>query len=255
MGEKTKIEWTDATWNPITGCTKISEGCKNCYAERIAKRFWGDRKFSDIRYHPCREDQPLHWRKPRKIFVCSMGDLFHEDLVDWMPAEVFEIIKSTPQHTYIILTKRIEYANKYLPGDWGNGYPNIWLGVTAENQQRADERIPILLKTPAAVRFVSVEPMLESVGIYQYLGGNREIKSPHKYNGGINWVICGCESGTGARPFDWHWAQDLKNQCVNAGVPFFYKQGRYSDNELIKTPLLDGRQWIEYPEERNEKEI
>lgn len=247
MSDKSSIEWTDATWNPISGCTKVSEGCKNCYAERIAKRFWKGRKFSEICYHPYKNDQPKHWRKPRKIFVCSMSDLFHDELPTWMPRSVFETIRATPRHTYIILTKRPENINRFLPEDWGNGYQNVWLGVTAENQKCADARIPILLKIPAAVRFVSVEPILERIDLYQYLGGIREINPPHLYNGGLDWVICGCESGSGARPFEERWARNLKNQCAAAHVPFFYKHGR-DKGGVIKLPYLDGKQWVEYPE-------
>lgn len=251
MSSKSSIEWTDATWNPITGCTKISEGCKNCYAERIAKRFWKGRPFNQIICHADRLDLPTHWRKPRRIFVCSISDLFHPDVPDEFIWNVFDEISHNRRHTYMILTKRPQrmknWFDKYSERFWN--YHGIWLGVTAENQKMADQRIPILLEIPAAVRFVSVEPMLEQVDLYQYLGGNREIKSPHRYNGGLDWVICGCESGSGARPFDWRWAQNMKNQCVNADVPFFYKQGRY-DGKIIKLPELDGQQWLEYPARR-----
>lgn len=253
MSEKSKIEWTDATWNPITGCTKISEGCKNCYAERIAKRFW-DRPFSEVVCHADRLNYPTHWRNPRKIFVCSMSDLFHPDVPDTTIIKIWEVMQVLASwHTYIVLTKRPERMCDILQmwdceGTSGVSN-NIWLGVTAENQKMADVRIPILLETPATVRFVSVEPMLEKIDIGQYLWG-KDSRDYGYDEDGLNWVICGCESGSGARPFDWHWAQDLKNQCDNAGVSFFYKQGRYSDNELIKTPILDGRQWMEYPDRR-----
>ena len=266
MSDKSSIEWSDATWNPITGCTKVSEGCQNCYAERIAKRFWKGRHFSDIRFFQEKLDQPKHWKKPRKIFVCSMSDLFHEELPAWMPKFIFETIRTTPRHTYIILTKRPENISRFLPEDWGKGYQNVWLGVTAENQKCADARIRVLLKTPAAVRFVSIEPMLEEINLDAFLWGSagstggyfdRDGKLHYAGMGGqmmtacprnaIHWVICGCESSSGARPFDEEWARNLKNQCVAAHVPFFYKQGR-DKSGVVKLPYLDGKQWIEYPE-------
>lgn len=223
----TKIEWTEKTWNPITGCSKISAGCQNCYAERMAKRLAGrggyDRKHPfDVTFHPDRLGAPRTWKTPSMIFVCSMGDFYHE-LVDTNSQDcVFSVMRATPQHTYQLLTKRPEIAREALmhhplP-------PNVWLGVTAENQECADKRIPILLDIPAAVRFVSVEPMLGPVDLWQWLGGERNIKPPHKYNGGIDWVICGGETGPGARKMELQWARDLRDQCRNAGVPFFFKK-------------------------------
>jgi protein gp37 len=254
MSEKSSIEWTDATWNPITGCTKVSEGCKNCYAERIAKRFWKDRSFSDIKLFLNKLGEPIHWKKPRKIFVCSMSDLFHPNISDGTISGIWEVMQySAPWHTYIVLTKRPERMRDILQmweceGTSGVAN-NIWLGVTAENQKMADERIPILLETPAAVRFVSVEPMLGKIDLRKYLAVPTFDEKPKDgYPFLLDWVICGCESGSGARPFDWRWAQDLKNQCLNADVPFFYKQGRY-DGKIKKLPGLDGWQWMEYPKE------
>ena len=258
----TKIQWATDTWNPVTGCTKISEGCRNCYAERIARRFSCE-PFDEVEYHEERLNQPLHWRKPRRIFVCSVSDLFHEKVSDIELGKIFFTMALAYWHTFMVLTKRparmyeilskltgefwatfdfnySRYGCAFLPpGDLKRAFPlrNIWLGVTAENQEMADERIPILLQTPAAVRFVSVEPMLEKVDIYKYLTE-------------LNWVICGAESGPGARPFDMDWARDLKNQCKLAYVPkfpFFLKQGRI-DGQLVKMPELDGRVWAEYPE-------
>lgn len=227
----TKIQWAQETWNPVTGCTKISEGCLNCYAERMAKRFW-DRPFSKVMCHEDRLDQPSHWRNPRRIFVCSMSDLFHPDVPEDFIFAVFNKMMLTGWHTYIVLTKRPERMAKFCNSRYFKPpIPNIWLGVTAENQARADERIPILLETPAAVHFVSVEPMFEPIDLW----------------GGLDWVICGCESGPGARPFDEAWARDLKEQCEVSGVPFFYKQGRV-EGKLVKMPELDGRVWDQYPE-------
>ncbi len=272
MSKKSKIEWTDSTWNPITGCTKISEGCKNCYAERIAKRFW-NRPFSEIICHEDRLDIPAHWRKPRSIFVCSMSDLFHKDVPDEFILRIFQTISVNRRHRYMILTKRPERMKKWFDENaqyiWNYHGPNepqrpycmapwpdpcIWLGVTAETQQHADERIPILLQIPAAVHFVSIEPMLEQIDLkdfqpFLYKSSRGKLRGLFGIDSGwINWVIAGCESGPAARSFNWLWALSLKNQCANASVPFYYKQGRYLDNELIKTPVLDGKQWMEYPE-------
>jgi protein gp37 len=254
VSDKSKIEWTDATWNPITGCTKVSEGCKNCYAERIARRFW-ERPFSEVVYNEEKLRIPTSWKKPRKIFVCSMSDLFHENISFKIIADIWDEMRCNLHHTFMILTKRPERAREFWEYYYGNLFhesieKHIWLGVTAETQQRADERIQILLKIPAAVRFVSIEPMLEQIDISYYLNGCPEKVSEDEWaqtEYPLDWVICGCESGQGARPFDWHWAQDLKNQCINSGVAFFYKQGRYS-NGLIKTPPLDGRKWTDYPD-------
>jgi len=158
-----KIEWTDETWNPITGCTKVSAGCKNCYAERIAKRFWGDRKFTDVQCHPERLEIPLHWKKPRRIFVCSMSDLFHPGASPDFVVSVFEIMTACPQHDFQVLTKRTERIAPVLFGEDGNWYlgggdylPNVWMGVTCEDQDTANKRIPVL--------FDSCPPLLPKAG-------------------------------------------------------------------------------------------
>lgn len=263
MSAKSKIEWTDATWNPVTGCTKVSEGCRNCYAERMTNRFYPGRDFSEVRLHPARLDEPLHWKKPRRIFVCSMSDLFHKDVPDDFILDVFKRMMLTGWHTYMVLTKRpvrmMEFCNKYFHAP----LPAVWLGVTAENQAMADERIPILLQTPAVVRFVSVEPMLEKVNLVECLQGWKVESEHHPDCDGycsaglcpipvqvrtpaLNWVICGAESGPDARPFDVDWARNLKSQCVSAGVPFFFKQSKI-DGKLVKMPELDGRVYAEYP--------
>lgn len=180
-----------------------------------------------VTLHPDKLDQPLKWKKPRMIFVCSMGDLFHDDVPEEEIMRVFDVMNDAPQHTYQILTKRPQrlkwIIKQYTDYIWQGIPDNIWLGVTAENQQAADERIPWLLKTPAAVRFVSVEPMLEEIDIRQYLSqwhfiGSR--LSPYL----LNWVICGGETGPGAREMKAEWPIDLHRQCQDAGVPFFFKK-------------------------------
>lgn len=276
----TKIEWCmnpDGTrgevWNPVTGCTKVSEGCAHCYAETIAKRFWGDRKFSDVQCHEDRLEIPLHWKKPRRIFVNSMSDLFHPDVPFDFILRVWISMAMAKDHTFMILTKRPDrmnlFVNDWLPGTWGlvtetfklldKPFKNIWLGVTAENQKAADKRIPLLLQTPAVVRFVSCEPLLSSINVLQYIRG-------------IDWVIVGGESGTNARPMHIDWARSLRDQCQDAGVPFFFKQfGEWApavfrmdyptcksfvfpDGALamrtgkkVAGRLLDGREWINMP--------
>jgi protein gp37 len=269
----TKIEWTDKTWNPVTGCTPISEGCANCYAKRMAARFKGrygypaDGPFK-VLTHPYKLDEPSRWRKPSRIFVVSMGDLFHEDVPILFIRLVLNTIERNPHHTFIILTKRpkrmeeifnhnsmfVENPNR--EDGWRFKAPkNLWLGVTAENQARADERIPILLQIPAAVRFVSVEPMLGPVDLGSWVSptGDLHLKDSRpgdqwaKVMPGLSWVICGCESGPKRRLFYYPWARDLKNQCVSAGVPFFFKQAPHN-GKVIPMPDLDGQVWGQYPE-------
>ena len=319
----TKIEWCDETWNPITGCTPISEGCQNCYAKRMANRLHGrfgypeDEPFKVTKHDDEIFLQPMKWAKSRRIFVCSMGDLFHDDVEQrWIDA-VFAIMGLTyvpdqvddnrvvqtrkKRHIYMVLTKRPERMREYINGlvslDWESlrrrfyaismsacdvyrntlydahmnasmcvatwikdGMPGLWLGVTAENQQRADERIPILLQTPAAVRFVSVEPMLGSINMLPYIGHNayrcacgwhetentlhisgydKNIDGPEvaiceqcgkraEIYRALDWIICGGETGPGARPMHPDWARSLRDQCKVAGVPFFFKSwGNY----------------------------
>lgn len=255
MGDKSRIEWTEATWNPVTGCSPVSEGCENCYAKREAEgRLRGrcgydrDDPFK-VAFHPERLDQPSRWSKPRRIFVCSMGDLFHEDVEDeWLNRVFLEMAVST-RHTYIVLTKRPERMRAFVLGKIpfvkdagvaGPGlFPHVWLGVTAENQARADERIPVLLDTPAAVRFVSVEPMLGPVDLARWMRPKQRFfnalcevcgnvvgeKPPYVDSGevGLDWVICGGETGYNARLMHPDWARSLRDQCLSAGVPFFFK--------------------------------
>ena len=217
----TKIEWTDETWNPVTGCTKVSTGCKNCYAERLAKRFWGERKFTDVRCHPERLEIPLHWKKPRRIFVCSMSDFFHVEIPVEFQAKIFSIIKRCPQHTFQILTKRPELAvfMDKVAGIWE--YSNMWLGVTVENQEAFDRIHKILHVSTAIKKFVSFEPLLEL---------------PRGSLEGIDWVIVGAETGAGARYMSPDWAREIRDVCLKSGIPFFMK--KMSNNQPIPNDLM-----------------
>ena len=244
MPGKTKINWADRVWNPVTGCTKVSEGCRNCYAETMAKRFWKDRKFSDVQYNPEKLFQPLSWKKPSRVFVNSMSDLFHKDVPFTVILNIWRVMMDSKKHTFMILTKRPERMIEFIK--WLNitddeKQSNIWLGVSVEDQKTADERIPLLLSTPAAVRFVSCEPLLGPVDFWKFATREETFGSmydhrgsygiypglppePIKYHEGIDWVIVGGESGPGARPMHPDWARSIRNQCVDAGVPFFFKQ-------------------------------
>ena len=219
---KTKIEWTDITWSPVTGCTKISEGCQHCYGESIAKRFWGDRKFSDIRIHSDRILRPKFPKKPSRIFVCSMSDLFHKEINDHQLGAILSVIRNNPQHTFQILTKRPERALEWK--DSLSSLPNIMLGVTTENQAMYDARVPYLLQIDAKVRFISIEPALGRVEICF----DRDVGDPYNegrltYKGGIDWVIYGGETGLRARKGVGCWAPDVWQDCKEAGIPFFFK--------------------------------
>ncbi len=256
----TKIEWADKVWNPVTGCTPVSEGCAHCYAKRMHERF-NKTPFSEIQFFDERLNQPLHLRKPRKIFVCSMGDLFHEDVHFPFIKYVWDIILEARQHTFLILTKRPKRMLDFTQWMAGSDdistahWPrNVWLGVSVENQKTADERIPILLQIPAAVRFVSVEPMLGEIDIGQYLFCDGSIKKhcEDPCDGcrrahGINWVIAGCESGPKRRQCKVEWVRSLRTQCVQAEVPFFLKQMEV-DGKVRKMPELDGKVWDQIPE-------
>ena len=232
MSDKTGIQWTDATWNPVSGCTKVSPGCKNCYAERDWARLsknpkspYFGRAFTDVRCHPDRLDQPLRWRDPRRIFVNSMSDLFHESVPDRFIDDVFSYMWLAKRHTFQILTKRPERMREYvssrgISSSWDGPLQNVWLGVSVENQATADERIPILLQTPSAVRFLSVEPLLEGIALGTKSGNARCPIVP----AALDWVIVGGESGTNARPCNIEWIRDVVRQCKAAAVPVFVKQ-------------------------------
>ncbi|MEO3947654.1 phage Gp37/Gp68 family protein [Gorillibacterium sp. CAU 1737] len=327
MGDKSKIEWTDATWNPVVGCTKVSEGCRNCYAfELHGNRHKGKingaklpeqyaKPFSEIQIFPDRLDQPLRWKRPRKIFVNSLSDLFHQDVPDDFIDEVFAVMALCPQHTFQVLTKRPQRMRDYLskpsspyaidkladlsplmeqwgwmsPEDAANiappgsvlpkwpewPLPNVWLGVTVENQQAADERIPLLLQTPAAIRWLSCEPLLGSVDLISAGAINYEIVNTWQSTMEplIDWVVVGGESGSKARPMHPDWVRSLRDQCQDAGVPFLFKQwGEWAPSlslaalpskstECVKAGketlhrvgkraagrVIDGRTWDEYP--------
>lgn len=266
-----KIPWTELTWNPIIGCSKVSAGCANCYAEKMARRLAAmgmegycyatteDGKWSGKctpRWSAL--EKPLRWKKPRMIFVCSMGDLFHESVpFEWID-EVFKVMVKCKHHTFQVLTKRPERMKEYfthlkyflqIVGTSKLPAANVWLGVTAENQAMADERIPILLEIPAAKRFVSVEPMLEDMYIGRYLLTDRE-KASHDTQiiepaGGFNdkkldWVIVGAESGANRRECKPEWAERIVGDCAYGNVPCFVKQLHSIHNgktTLIKMPV------------------
>lgn len=270
MADSTKIEWADATWNPITGCTLVDEGCRNCYAAELAA--------SRLRNHPSRQglakrnakgvasftgevrlnedwlDQPLRWRKPRMVFVCAHGDLFHESVPDEWIDRVFAVMALAPQHIFQVLTKRPERAREYLHSLIGDEdrcravieasrksgaliddlpylrdrlvnlpLPNVWIGTSVSDQASADARIPHLLDTPAAVRFVSAEPLLESIHFGHYQGGYQS-EATNWEGRRLDWIIVGGESGKNARPMHPEWARSIRDQCRAAGTAFFFKQ-------------------------------
>ena len=246
-----KIEYTDETWNVVTGCNKVSPGCAHCFAEREFPRVYGvHRPFSQVYTHPDRLDWPRRWRKARRVLTCSMGDLFHEQVEDAYIRDVFRVMAECPQHTFLVLTKRSLRMRDFLrsqpledtysiPGE------NVWLGVSVENQEMAIERISNLLDTPGAVRWVSMEPLLEPVSL-----GEAWLRE-------LDWVVVGGESGPMARPMRPEWARSLRDQCQGAAVPFFLKQiGEWRMTRPGKMErvgmrdagrLLDGIAYAEYP--------
>lgn len=269
MADKTGIEWTEATWNPVTGCSKVSAGCKNCYAERdwirlgsnpSAKSYYG-REFTDVACHPERLEQPLHWRRPRLIFVNSMSDLFHEGVPFEFIDEVFATMARAKHHTFQVLTKRPERMVAYFQSakpasasdgymDWGWGetawpLPNVWLGVSVEDRRHGVPRIDMLRSVPASVRFISAEPLLDDLGDV-----NLE---------GIAWLIAGGESGPKARPMPVNAVRALRDKCVEEGVAFFFKQwGEWGPTSAVPNGVervgrkvsgsaLDGVDWKQFP--------
>lgn len=282
MAESSSIEWTDATWNPVTGCSVVSPGCTNCYAMRLAGgrlQHHSTRKGlttpskagpvwnGQVRFNHDMLREPLRWRRPRRIFVCAHGDLFHESVPDAWIDQVFAVMAVAGDHTFQVLTKRAERLRAYVTArgrvhaicrwlphfaegrdppapdvrfsdaeiDQANSYmrwplPNVWLGVSAEDQERADERLRYLLNTPATVRFVSAEPLLGPIDIARaFLPAMKDrieqrLPSPTDGRGSLHWVIVGGESGPGARAMHPGWARSLRDQCVAAGIPFHFKQ-------------------------------
>jgi protein gp37 len=316
MADNTSIEWADATWNPITGCSVVSPGCTNCYAMRHAARmermlppnshYAGLTKPSkggpvwtgQVNLAPDHiMTKPLRWRKPKRIFVNSMSDLVHEAVPDEWIDRVFAVMAMAPQHTFQVLTKRPERMREYCidpntphriakamdtitasashltaERNIGGGHqwaveapiqwplPNCWKGVSVEDQARADERIPILLDTPAAVRWISAEPLLGGINIGKWIGdaicGSTYVAAGKNFErcdltgapcAGIDWIVAGSESGPGARPCDIEWIRSLRDQCAAAEVPFFWKQ-HVENGRKIGLPMLDGVTHDAFPE-------
>lgn len=279
MSDKTSIEWTDATWNPVRGCSVVSEGCRNCYAMQVAARFSGKgQAYESLAYRnesgahwtgkvkliEEHLEDPLRWKRPRQIFVNSMSDLFHESLSDTQIQNVFNVMESARQHVYQVLTKRpqrmLEFVKKF--DDWlkyASDYPghlsfkkrfsHVWLGVSCEDQKTADERIPILIETPAAVRWISAEPLLGPLSLNRWMGPF-EISRDDEGNdlgsaqGGsdLDWVVVGGESGPGARPMHPQWARSLRDQCAAAGVPYFFKQ--WGEHLCVEDRFSEGVRWV-----------
>lgn len=232
MSDHSGIEWTEATWNPTSGCTKVSPGCDRCYAERMALRF--PKTFPngfDLTLRPSALELPLHWRRPRTIFVNSMSDLFHVDVPESYIAQVFDVMRRTPQHTYQVLTKRAVRLAELVPRlPWPS---NVWMGVSVESPDFA-WRVDYLRRTPAAVRFISAEPLLAAL--------------PQLNLSGIQWLIAGGESQSGARPAQLEWFRDLRRQCVHGNVAFFLKQlGGHPSKRGGDDATLAGRRYTELP--------
>jgi protein gp37 len=240
MSDRSHIEWTDATWNPVRGCTKVSPGCTHCYAETFAERFRGvpghpyEQGF-DLRLVPNKLVEPLKWKSPRMVFVNSMSDLFHEDVSDDYVLSVVQVMQLANWHTYQLLTKRSERLRDMLRTKLREGadQQNIWWGVSVENRKHGLPRIDHLREAPATVRFLSIEPLLEDLGDVNLAG--------------IHWVIVGGESGAGARPMDKAWVLNIRDQCKAANVPFFFKQwGGVRKSKAGRE--LDGQIYDELPE-------
>ena len=243
MNGRSRIEWTEMTWNPVVGCTKISAGCKHCYAEVMAKRLQAmgapgyEQGFRAVRVLPGRLEEPLRRHKPTLYFVNSMSDLFHDKVPEPFIDQVFDVMRRTPHHTYQVLTKRGQRIGRYATQ---HDVPaNVWLGVSVENRRHGVPRIAHLQAAPIGTRFLSVEPLLEDVGELDLRG--------------IDWVIVGGESGPGARPMNPEWARSVQRQCAEQGVQFFFKQwGNWGPDGARRSKkangrILDGRTWDEMP--------
>lgn len=262
MAGKSAIEWTDATWNPTTGCTRVSAGCDNCYALGLANRLLSTvyrsqlpvvdtpENRSDpfaVRLWPDRLEAPKAWKEPRRIFVNSMSDLFHQDVPDEFALRCFEVMLEADHHVYQILTKRPARAARFIKGP-GRGLfqdgvlpGHIWMGTSVESQE-VDYRVRHLLDVPAAVRFLSCEPLIGSLDLSGFIGCSFA-------ESGVHWVIVGGESGIGARPIHAGWVRAIRDECVSQGIPFFFKQwgGR---TPKAGGRLLDGEVWDEFPTDR-----
>ena len=240
MASNSKIEWTDATWNPVRGCTKISPGCKHCYAETFAERFRGVRGHPyeqgfDLKLIPEKLTEPFTWRSPKLVFVNSMSDLFQPGVPDAYVAAVSQVMTTAYWHTYQVLTKRSERLRDLLSEElrFAAKQENIWWGVSVEDRKYGLPRVDHLRRSPAKVRFLSIEPLLEDLGEIDLSG--------------ISWVIVGGESGPGARPMKREWVVSIRRQCRMQGVPFFFKQ--WGGVRKAKAGrLLDGRTYDEYPD-------
>ena len=260
----TKIEWAEDTVNPAVGCDKISPGCRGCYAERMAKRLIGKghKKYlgvvdkrgwtGKIGFDISAMDKCIKNKKPTVYFVCSMGDLFHDTVLDNWIIAVMKVIHKCPQHTFLILTKRpdrmktfFDGIDKLIPGYFP--LKNVWLGVTAENQEQAEKRIPTLLQIPAAKRFVSIEPMLGPIDLQKRIivtGAGMKIYNSFSWIERLDWVICGGESGPGARPMHPDWVRSIRDQCQEANVPFTFKQwGEWHETDLDPNPPKKRHLW------------
>lgn len=238
MAQMTQIEWTDATWNPVTGCTKISAGCDNCYAERFAERFRDvpGHPFEagfDLTLRPERLEQPLKWRQPKMIFVNSMSDLFHKEISREYIGRVFDTMEQAHWHTFQILTKRSSLMQKFLRARYPDrrGPAHMWFGVSIEDAAKLS-RLNHLRDSPAGIRFLSIEPLIGRIGRIDLTG--------------IDWVIVGGESGPRARPMDPDWVREIRDQCAVQGVAFFFKQwGGFRPKSGGRK--LDGREWSQFP--------
>lgn len=239
MSLNSSIEWTDATWNPVRGCVKVSPGCKHCYAETFAERFRGVKGHPyeqgfDLRLVPEKLFEPLLWRSPKLVFVNSMSDLFQVGVPEGYIELVTRVMATARWHTYQVLTKRAERLRELVGGkfSWAGAYENIWWGVSVEDRKYGLPRIEQLRATPARVRFLSIEPLLEDLGEFDLSG--------------IHWVIVGGESGPGARPMKKEWVLSIREQCRVARVPFFFKQWG-GVRKVRKGRRLEGRTYNEYP--------
>lgn len=239
MSDGSAIEWTDATWNPVTGCTKITRGCDNCYAERFAERWRGipGHPFKtgfDLTLRPERVGQPLRWKRPRMIFVNSMSDLFHKKVPKSFIDSVFDTMEAAHWHIFQVLTKRSSLMRNYLRTRYGDGRgpAHIWCGVSVEDA-KAKPRLAHLRESPAGVRFLSVEPLIGAVGVMDLIG--------------IDWVIVGGESGPGVRPIYLEWIREVRDQCLDQNVVFFFKQWG-GPRPKSGGRELDGQEWNQFPE-------